>query len=59
MPELYTRVTILKEDAGLFLTIEDGNSLYDSPSILINLKDVDIFCDSIDDIIENKISYQV
>ena len=56
MPEIYTRITIIKEDVVIFLTIEDGNSLYYSPSIIISLKDVDIFCDTIDEIINGKIT---
>ena len=47
MPELYTCITISREDAGLFLTLEDGNSFYYSPRISINLKEMDIFCDTI------------
>ena len=58
MPEIYTSITILK-DNGLFLSIQDENSSYYSPSVIIALKDVDIFCDTIDGIIDNKISVRV
>ena len=42
MPEIYTNITIIK-DNGLFLSIQDENSSYYSPSIIIALKDVDFF----------------